>query len=76
MTCYSGFKRLIETGYIGQVCMRDWIIRTALGGGLVEKDGTGGEVGPAPRGAQDKAMNLTWFRGGGWDMKGARGESE
>src|SRR3972149_314972 len=25
----------------------------------------GGGVGPAPRGMQDKALNLTWFRGWG-----------
>jgi hypothetical protein len=25
----------------------------------------GGGRGPAPRGVQDKALNLTWFRGGG-----------
>jgi len=27
-----------------------------------------GEVSPAPRRVQDKALNLTWFRGGGWGI--------
>ena len=29
---------------------------------------TEGEVSPAPRRVQDKALNLTWFRGGGWGI--------
>ena len=36
----------------------------------------GGGLSPAPHRVQDYAVNLTWFTGGGWDRKGARGESE
>jgi 2,4-dienoyl-CoA reductase (NADPH2) len=38
------FEKLMEPGYIGRVRTRNRIIKTASGGGLVEKDGTAGEV--------------------------------
>jgi 2,4-dienoyl-CoA reductase-like NADH-dependent reductase (Old Yellow Enzyme family) len=39
MTSRSRFEKLMEPGYIGQVRTRNRIIKTASGGGFVEKDG-------------------------------------
>ena len=44
MTRSEKFKKLMEPGYIGRVRTRNRIIKTASGGGLVEKDGTAGEA--------------------------------
>ena len=44
MTSRSKFEKLMEPGYIGRVRTRNRIIKTASGGGLVEKDGTAGET--------------------------------
>ena len=40
----SRFEKLMEPGYIGRVRTRNRIIKTASGGGLVERDGTVGET--------------------------------
>jgi 2,4-dienoyl-CoA reductase (NADPH2) len=44
MTNRSRFEKLMEPGYMGRVRTRNRIIKTASGGGLVEKDGTAGET--------------------------------
>jgi 2,4-dienoyl-CoA reductase (NADPH2) len=38
------FEKLMEPGYIGKVRLRNRIIKTAAGTGLIEKDGTVGET--------------------------------
>jgi 2,4-dienoyl-CoA reductase (NADPH2) len=44
MASRSRFEKLMEPGNIGRVRTRNRIIKTASGGGLVEKDGTAGET--------------------------------
>jgi len=44
MASRSRFEKLMEPGYIGRVRTRNRIIKTASGGGLVERDGTAGET--------------------------------
>jgi 2,4-dienoyl-CoA reductase (NADPH2) len=44
MTSGARFKKLMEPSYIGKVRLRNRIIKTAAGTGLIEKDGTVGET--------------------------------
>jgi len=44
MASRSRFEKLMEPGYIERVRTRNRIIKTASGGGLVERDGTAGET--------------------------------
>jgi 2,4-dienoyl-CoA reductase (NADPH2) len=44
MTSRAKFEKLMEPGYIGKVRTRNRIIKTASGGGLVDKDATAGET--------------------------------
>jgi len=44
MASGARFEKLMEPGYIGKVRLRNRIIKTAAGTGLIEKDGTVGET--------------------------------